>query len=54
MPRSFSSGTYADNLNTHVSAAMRRFIEAHPDWLTEVRLPGYAPELNPSKVPGRT
>jgi len=24
-----------DNLNTHVSAAMRRFIEAHPDWLTE-------------------
>ncbi len=36
-----------DNLNTHVSAAMRRFIEAHPDWLTEVRLPAYAPELNP-------
>jgi hypothetical protein len=36
-----------DNLNTHVSAAMRRFIEAHPEWLTEVRLPGYAPELNP-------
>jgi DDE superfamily endonuclease len=36
-----------DNLNTHVSAAMRRFIEAHPDWLTEVRLPAYAPDLNP-------
>ena len=36
-----------DNLSTHVSAAMRRFIEAHPDWLTEVRLPAYAPELNP-------
>jgi DDE superfamily endonuclease len=36
-----------DNLSTHVSAAMRRFIEAHPDWLTEVRLPTYAPDLNP-------
>ena len=36
-----------DNLNTHVSAAMRRYIEAHPDWLTETRLPAYAPDLNP-------
>jgi hypothetical protein len=36
-----------DNLNTHISAAMRRFIEAHPDWLTEARLPAYAPDLNP-------
>ncbi len=35
-----------DTLNTHVSAAMRRFTEAHPDWLTEVRLPAYAPDLN--------
>jgi putative transposase len=35
-----------DNLNTHISAAMRAFIEAHPDWLTEVRLPAYAPDLN--------
>ena len=25
---------------------MRGFIQAHPDWLTEVRLPSYAPELN--------
>ena len=25
---------------------MRRFIEAHQDWLTEARLPGYAPDLN--------
>ena len=25
---------------------MRTFIQAHPDWLTEVRLPSYAPELN--------
>jgi hypothetical protein len=36
-----------DNLNTHISAAMGRFISSHPDWLTEVRLPSYAPELNP-------
>ena len=25
---------------------MGRFVSAHPDWLTEVRLPAYAPELN--------
>ena len=36
-----------DNLNTHVSAVMREFTGAHPDWLTVVQLPGYAPELNP-------
>ena len=35
-----------DNLNTHISATMRAFIEAHPDWLTEARLPAYAPDLN--------
>jgi putative transposase len=35
-----------DNLNTHISAAMRTFITAHPDWLTEARLPAYAPDLN--------
>jgi hypothetical protein len=33
-------------LNTHLSAAMRAFIDAHPDWLTEARLPAYAPDLN--------
>lgn len=36
-----------DNLNTHLSAAMRTFIDAHRDWLTVVRLPAYAPDLNP-------
>jgi len=36
-----------DNLNTHISAAMRTFIDAHADWLTVVRLPAYAPDLNP-------
>ncbi len=35
-----------DNLNTHISATMRAFTGAHPDWLTEARLPAYAPDLN--------
>ena len=35
-----------DNLNTHISAVMGRFVSSHRDWLTEVRLPAYAPELN--------
>ena len=35
-----------DNLNVHCSAAMRRFCQAHSDWLTVVQLPAYAPELN--------
>jgi putative transposase len=35
-----------DNLNTHVSRPMRAFVAAHADWLTVVRLPAYAPELN--------
>jgi transposase len=34
-------------LNAHISAAMRAFIEVHPDWLTEARLPAYAPDLSP-------
>ena len=36
-----------DNLNTHKSALMRAFIEAHDECLTAARLPVYAPELNP-------
>lgn len=35
-----------DNLNTHRSAAMRELI-ATRDWLHVIRLPAYAPELNP-------
>lgn len=35
-----------DNLNTHRSQKMRQFTEANSDWLTVVRLPGYAPDLN--------
>lgn len=38
-----------DNLNTHTSAAMRKFTGAHPDWLTVVQLPAYAPDLNPAE-----
>jgi len=33
---------------------MRAFTSAHPDWLTEVRLPGYAPDLNPAEGVERT
>ena len=35
-----------DNLNTHVSRAMRDLIAAR-DWLTVFQLPPYASELNP-------
>jgi DDE superfamily endonuclease len=38
-----------DNLNTHLSTAMRQFTGAHPDWLTVVQLPAYAPDLNPTE-----
>lgn len=38
-----------DNVNTHVSAVMRRFIDTHPDWLTVIRLPAYDPDLNPTE-----
>ena len=36
-----------DKMNMHVSAVMREFTGAHPDWLTVVQLPAYAPELSP-------
>ncbi|MEV7004122.1 transposase [Streptomyces sp. NPDC093982] len=34
------------NLNTHLTGGLKRS-EAEHDWLTTVRLPPYAPELNP-------
>jgi putative transposase len=37
-----------DNLNTHTSVAMRGLIAAR-HWLTVVRLPAYAPDLNPTE-----
>jgi putative transposase len=36
-----------DNLNGHVSTAMRRLIAARRPWLRVYTLPAYAPELNP-------
>ena len=38
-----------DNLNTHLSTVMRAFTSAHPDWLTVIQLPAYAPDLNPAE-----
>jgi transposase len=37
-----------DNLNVHTSALMHDFVRDHRDWLRVVRLPAYAPELNPA------
>lgn len=37
-----------DNLNTHISAAMGALITAR-DWLHVIRLPAYAPDLNPTE-----
>jgi DDE superfamily endonuclease len=37
-----------DNLNTHISAAMRQLIAAR-DWLHVIQLPAYAPDLNPAE-----
>lgn len=37
-----------DNLSAHVGPVMRTFI-GERDWLTVFRLPGYAPELNPTE-----
>src|SRR6202034_1623246 len=36
-----------DNLNTHISKVMRTSTGGHPDWLTVIQLPAYAPDLNP-------
>ena len=36
-----------DNLPTHLSNKMRAFTGGHPDWLTVIQLPAYAPDLNP-------
>ncbi|MDP9864889.1 transposase [Streptosporangium brasiliense] len=36
-----------DNLNRHTCPQMRQFIADNADWLWVVRLPAYAPDLNP-------
>ncbi|MEV4517139.1 transposase [Dactylosporangium sp. NPDC049525] len=43
-----SSNRWA-NLNAHVSAAMRQLTAAR-DWLHVIRLPAYAPDLNPTEA----
>jgi hypothetical protein len=43
-----------DNLNTHISAAMRAWTGTRRAWLTVERLPVYAPELKPLKASGPT
>ena len=35
-----------DNLNTHIGGVMRTLLQPYQDWLTFVRLPAYAPDLN--------
>lgn len=37
-----------DNLNTHLSAEMRKLVAAR-DWLHVIQLPAYAPDLNPTE-----
>ena len=37
------------DFTTHRSKRMQTFITAHQDWLTVMRLPAYAPELNPTE-----
>lgn len=46
--RKTSTALRAD-FHTHTSAAMRRLLDAHHDWLTVVRLPAYACDLNPTE-----
>jgi putative transposase len=36
-----------DGLPSHRSTEMKRFLAAQQSWLEVVRLPGYAPDLNP-------
>jgi hypothetical protein len=38
-----------DNLNIHISAVMRTLPQPHHAWLTVVRLPARAPDLNPAE-----
>jgi transposase len=35
------------DFTTHLSRKMRAFTTSHPDWLTEIQLPAYTPDLNP-------
>jgi hypothetical protein len=39
-----------DNLNTYLSRKMQAFTTGHPDWLTVIQLPAYAPDVNPVEM----
>ncbi|MDL2082273.1 transposase [Streptomyces sp. GXMU-J15] len=39
-----------DNASTHHSQALRQFLDRNSDWLTVVKLPAYAPDLNPAEA----
>jgi putative transposase len=36
-----------DNITTHHSQSVQKFLAANSDWLTVVNLPSYSPDLNP-------
>ncbi|MFD8425417.1 transposase [Streptomyces sp. NPDC059466] len=38
-----------DKVRLHLTAGMRKFIEANAEWLTVFQLPTYAPDLNPQE-----
>jgi putative transposase len=39
-----------DGLPGHKSRVMKEYLESQRSWLTEERLPGYAPDLNPVEM----
>jgi transposase len=39
-----------DGLPSHKSRAMRAYLQTQHSWLTVERLPGYAPDLNPTEL----
>ncbi len=39
-----------DGLPSHKSRAMAAYLQAQRSWLTVERLPGYAPDLNPTEL----
>jgi DDE superfamily endonuclease len=43
-----------DGLPSHKSRAMATYLQAQRSWLTVERLPGYAPDLNPTNSCGAT
>jgi hypothetical protein len=38
------------DFTTHLSRKMSAFTTGHPDWLTVIQLPAYAPDLNPVEM----